>query len=280
MVGPAPLMTSLDMNGFSVTLMPINDNQMLKYLLDACGAHCAWPHVSEVPCAVASADDYPKDPLAAQTTEDSGAQKQDEKANKIIRAVCEHLISKEQELNALDSKVGDGDTGTQMGLGAKGVLAAIEKGGLGTGEDASYSKAHLQISKILARDMGGSSGVLLGIMFSSMSNSLKSDPSIVNALNAGIKSIQEYGGAQLGDRTMLDALIPACEAGVANSSASAAEIAKLMAEAATKGATDTAQMKKAQAGRSAYVGEADLEGNVDPGAMAVAFAFEAIEKAQ
>ena len=133
--------------------------------------------------------------------------------DKIIRAVCEYLIEKEQELNGLDSKVGDGDTGTQMGLGAKGVLAAMEKGTLGTGEDPNLSKAHLQISKILAREMGGSSGVLLSIMFSSMANSLKKGDPIVEALDAGIKSIQEYGGAGRGDRTMLDAFIPAQEAG-------------------------------------------------------------------
>lgn len=143
-------------------------------------------------------------------------------------------------MNALDSKVGDGDTGTQMSLGAKGILAAIEKGTLGTGEDESLSKAHLQISKILAREMGGSSGVLLSIMFSSMSTSLKSNPSIITALNAGIDSIKEYGGAQKGDRTMLDALIPAVEVGQANASDSKPELAKKMYEAAKKGAEETA----------------------------------------
>lgn len=163
--------------------------------MDPCGAYCAWPFVSETPAALVPAESYPPDPLAGKAVDESGALKSDEKADKLIKAVCEHLISKESELNALDSKVGDGDTGTQMGLGAKGVLAALEKSSLGTGEDETYSKAHLAISKILARDMGGSSGVLLSIMFSSMSNSLKTDPSMVNALNAGIKSIQEYGGA-------------------------------------------------------------------------------------
>lgn len=77
---------------------------------------------------------------------------------------------------------------------------------------------------------------------------------------------------------MLDALIPACEAGAANSEASAGEMAKHMSQAATKGAEETAKMASAQAGRSAYVGEADLVGNVDPGSMATAFAFQAIEK--
>jgi dihydroxyacetone kinase len=95
LVGPAPLMTSLDMNGISVTLMPVNDEQMLKYMLDGCGAHCAWPHVSDVPCNLATPASYPKDPLSANGNEDSTALKQDDKADKIIKAVCEFLISKE-----------------------------------------------------------------------------------------------------------------------------------------------------------------------------------------
>lgn len=75
---------------------------------------------------------------------------------------------------------------------------------------------------------------------------------------------------------MLDALIPACEVGTANSSASLEDMTKLMAQAAKAGAEETAQMRSAQAGRSAYVGETDLVGNVDPGSMAVALAFEAM----
>lgn len=76
-----------------------------------------------------------------------------------------------------------------MTLGAKGVLDEITSSTLGTGVDKSLSKAHLQMSKILQKDMGGSSGVLLSIMFSSMAISLKSDPSMVKALDTGIKSI-------------------------------------------------------------------------------------------
>lgn len=217
LIGPAALMTSLDMNGFSVTLLPVNDPELLKYLLASCGSNTAWPFVPGPPCLPQSEISYPKDPLAYLESETSEPSKQDEEKNKIIREVCELLLSKEQELNAIDSKVGDGDCGKQMALGAKGVLSALEKGSIGTGEDSSMSKATLELSKILAREMGGSSGILLSIMFSSMSKSLQDDPSLVNALNAGVKAMSEYGGAQKGDRTMLDALIPACESGLANS---------------------------------------------------------------
>ena len=75
---------------------------------------------------------------------------------------------------------------------------------------------------------------------------------------------------------MLDALIPALEAGITCSAYSGKEMITVMSEAATKGALETAKMKSAKAGRSAYVGEVDLDGNVDPGAMAVAYAFQAL----
>jgi len=66
LIGPAPLMTSLDMNGISITLMPLNDEKIRKYMFDGCGAHSAWPYVSDVPCSLTSQANYPKDPLSSQ----------------------------------------------------------------------------------------------------------------------------------------------------------------------------------------------------------------------
>jgi dihydroxyacetone kinase len=78
-----------------------------------------------------------------------------------------------------------------------------------------------------------------------------------------------YGGANRGDRTMLDALLPAVEALEAGGDLTAA------ADAARSGAAATAGMTKARAGRSSYLGSKDLTGVVDPGAAAVAAAFKA-----
>jgi dihydroxyacetone kinase len=86
------------------------------------------------------------------------------------------------------------------------------------------------------------------------------------AFEKGIAAVQHYGGARPGDRTMLDALVPAVEAlkyGSIDAAASAAQ----------QGADATAAMKKAGAGRSSYVTAANLAGVKDPGATAVALVF-------
>lgn len=111
LVGPAPLMTSLDMNGISITLMPLNDEKIFNYLLEDCAAHCAWPHVSKMPCTLTVTASYHQNPLGSKDYREEKYWR-DVTKDKILTSVCEFLISKESELNALDSKVGDGDTGT------------------------------------------------------------------------------------------------------------------------------------------------------------------------
>jgi dihydroxyacetone kinase len=80
--------------------------------------------------------------------------------------------------------------------------------------------------------------------------------------------MQQIGGAGLGDRTMVDALHPALEA-LGDGLAAATR-------AARAGADHTATMRRAKAGRAAYISAGNLEGHVDPGAEAVARLFEAL----
>ena len=68
------------------------------------------------------------------------------------------------------------------------------------------------IGKILSREVGGSSGVLLSILFTSASNSYEKCKSLPRALIDGLKQMQSYGGASKGQRTMIDALEPAFQA--------------------------------------------------------------------
>ncbi len=92
------------------------------------------------------------------------------------------------------------------------------------------------------------------------------------ALREGIRRIQQYGGASEGDRTMLDALLPAV------SSLEAGEGLAGAAAAARRGAERTSTMKSARAGRSSYVPEDALRGVPDPGAVAFAAIFEALAR--
>ena len=114
--------------------------------------------------------------------------------------------------------------------------------------------------------MGGSSGVLLAIFFAAAGDASASGKDAIGALKAGLARVQQVGGAQPGDRTMVDALLPALEAlhlGLGEA-----------ARAARAGADATAQITRARAGRASYLAEASLAGHNDPGAEAVALLFE------
>ena len=118
--------------------------------------------------------------------------------------------------------------------------------------------------------MGGSSGVLLAILFAAAGTAAAQGTAWASALATGLQRMMEYGGAKPGDRTMIDALQPAIAALVSGKSLAAA------AAAGRQGADATAKMTRARAGRSTYVSATNLEGIIDPGAEAVACLLEGL----
>ena len=118
----------------------------------------------------------------------------------------------------------------------------------------------------LSQTMGGSSGILLAIFFAAAGDASSSGRGIIGALNAGLERVQEIGGAQVGDRTLIDALRPALDA-LPEGMAAAASAARL-------GANFTATIVQAKAGRATYISPDQLRGHNDPGAEAVARLFE------
>ena len=116
--------------------------------------------------------------------------------------------------------------------------------------------------------MGGSSGVHLAIFFAAAGDPAADGKDRVSALHAGLTRIQEVGGAGSGDRTLIDALLPALNALPSGLDAAAG--------AARQGAEATANITRARAGRASYLAEATLAGHNDPGAEAVALLFENI----
>src|SRR5206468_10335844 len=112
----------------------------------------------------------------------------------------------------------------------------------------------LAVGELLGKTMGGSSGVLMSIFFTAVGAALERlNNNWHRAFEAGIEAMQHYGGAKAGDRTMLDALIPAISA------LKAGDI-RAAANAAQAGANATAEMTKAHAGRSSYVNAKNLMG--------------------
>ncbi|MDX8492191.1 dihydroxyacetone kinase subunit DhaK [Mesorhizobium sp. VK22B] len=253
-MGPGHLMTALNMNGFSLSLIKL-DAEREAALRAPVGPH-AWLPARPVspPVVVAAAKPASRDA--------AGAASRDTGAERLITAVCEKLISLEETLNTLDAKAGDGDTGSTVATGARSVLDRI-----GTLPLADKAETLAAIGDTLGTSMGGSSGVLLSIFFTASAQSLGGGAPLGKALIAGLDRMTFYGGAKIGDRTMVDALEPALKALDANGLEAAAK-------AARHGAESTAAMQKAKAGRSAYIGrQLDI---VDPGAFAVAEAFAAV----
>jgi ATP-dependent dihydroxyacetone kinase len=248
-VGPAPVMTALDMHGISVSLLPLNP--AFKKALVSKVAPSSWP----IACA-------PSRPKLVKLPKELSTKTVKATSNPALRLVltraCDLLIAKEADLNLLDAKVGDGDTGSTFATAARNLKS--ELGNLPLARTDSF---FIALSNILTKSMGGSSGVLLAILFAA-AGSAGAKTSWPVALQIGLRRMMEYGGAKAGDRTMIDALEPAIGALVAGHSLGAA------ATAARKGADATAQMTRARAGRSSYVSAKNLEGIIDPGAEAVA----------
>ncbi|MCA3647265.1 MAG: dihydroxyacetone kinase subunit DhaK [Methylobacterium sp.] len=257
LIGPAPLMTALNMNGFSISLIALDEAREAA-LLAPVGAP-AWPGanppgVIEVWPLVQAPSTGKAEPASAHET-----------TERILRLVCERLIGMEAELNALDARVGDGDTGSTLATGARSVLGEIA--GYPLDDPAGTASA---IGRALGTSMGGSSGVLLSIFFTATAGALQSGLTLAPALRAGLDRVMFYGGARPGDRTMIDALAPALAAFEEGGLAAASRAARI-------GADLTGAMQKARAGRSAYLAAQDLEGAPDPGAMAVAAVFDVLE---
>ncbi|MGR3512848.1 MAG: dihydroxyacetone kinase subunit DhaK [Paracoccaceae bacterium] len=256
-IGPAPMMTSLDMHGFSVSVLPATPDDLTA--LAAPVPMPAWPGLAEIkPVAVEPLPDglTPIEPIPSPSP----------KTRAIIEHVTDLLIGAEGALNELDAKSGDGDTGSTLATAARALKGSLDKMPL-----ADLTQLFPALGNELSQTMGGSSGVILAIYFNAAGDACAGGAPVEKALKEGLNRVSEVGGAQVGDRTMIDALAPALDAMSGGLGAAAA--------AARAGADSTASIHKAKAGRAAYVPSENLKGHNDPGAEAVALLFEGLAKA-
>ncbi|MEM7464882.1 MAG: dihydroxyacetone kinase subunit DhaK [Pseudomonadota bacterium] len=254
MIGPAHLMTSLDMQGFSVSLLPAGKPVESGLLYPV--SPWAWPGclpVSEIAVEPVPDGLAPIQPMPSVN----------EETRAFVERCCRILIEAEGDLNALDAKSGDGDTGSTLATAARALIDAFDRLPL-----ADLTQLYRAIGLELSQTMGGSSGVLLAIFFTAAGDASASGQDGIGALRAGLDRVQQVGGARSGDRTMIDALLPALEALPGGFGAAA--------KAARAGADHTASITKAKAGRASYIAESKLAGHNDPGAEAVARLFESL----
>ncbi|MGW6736545.1 dihydroxyacetone kinase subunit DhaL [Streptomyces sp. NPDC055013] len=174
-----------------------------------------------------------------------------------------------ERLTSLDSPIGDADHGSNLHRGFTAVATALEK------EDPQTPGAILMLAgRQLISTVGGASGPLYGTLLRRTGKALGdagevSEDQFGQALRAGVDAVMTLGGAAPGDKTMIDALVPAVDAlgdGFASARAAAEE-----------GALATTPLQ-ARKGRASYLGERSI-GHQDPGATSSALLIAALAEA-
>src|SRR3712207_4211142 len=177
-------------------------------------------------------------------------------------------------LTKLDSEIGDGDHGNNM---HRGFQAALER--LEGADPASPADALKAVSMALVSKVGGAAGPLYGTAFLRASTALQDKEEVspngaAEAIEAALGGIKQRGKAEVGDKTIVDALQPAVEAAKeAAPNGSVAEVVRAAAEAASEGAESTVPLT-ARKGRASYLG-ARAERHQDRGATSTYFLLDA-----
>ena len=188
---------------------------------------------------------------------------------------AEVVAENRMELVRLDTAIGDGDHGTNMDRGMK---AAVEKLEATEGDDIG---ALLKgVGMALVSKVGGAAGPLYGTLFLQMGTATagKTELSLDDwaaALEAGITGVKARGKAELEDKTMIDALVPALEALKAQAAdgADLGDALRASADAAEQGRDATTPLE-ARKGRASYLGPRSV-GHQDPGATSSALLLRA-----
>ena len=186
-----------------------------------------------------------------------------------LKDYSEVISEHANELTDLDRQIGDADHGSNMARGMTAVAA------LDPNSFASAAELLKKAGMTLVSTVGGASGPLYGTFFLRLSTVIKADGEptaqlLADALDSGLAGIVARGKAEVGDKTLVDALSPAVDAvkKVAADGGSAAEALAKAAEAANEGRDATIEMV-ARRGRASYLGERS-RGHQDPGATSMA----------
>ena len=197
-------------------------------------------------------------------------------AELVVRTIAETAVENEKYFGDLDAVVGDGDFGYSLARGFEQIQAdwdAIDKG---TAFDLLKNVAQRVTSRI-----GGTSGPIWGTAFLRAAMVAKDKDELTGAdavamLRAAIEGIKARGSAELGDKTLLDALIPVTDMLEERAKAGSTAGETLRAAAATaRSAAEATRPMVAKKGRAAYTGERSV-GTLDAGAVAVAVLIEAL----
>ena len=206
--------TSLNMPGFSITLLrlpdgkenaPASDKEILEYIDYPVNVPGWRWHANVSP---RNPEEYIKNESESKSksNESSGKPIKIDNSQKVlesIKAAAQNLINAEPEITKLDTVAGDGDCGLTLKAGAEGVLKRLENGQISGDDITSYI---LNISEVAENDMGGTSGALYSIFFSALAGAVRSENDIYKSSEIALNTLYKYTRARPPSRTLIDAL--------------------------------------------------------------------------
>ncbi|UYN83448.1 MAG: dihydroxyacetone kinase family protein [Microcella sp.] len=274
------LVTSLDMSGVSLTLF-WPDDELAGLWTDA--AHTpAYRKPGALRGAVGGRGSRSSRPRVHSAQSPSGPLA-DASPSSIMRAtvvvevlttIRDELMAAEDELGRLDQVAGDGDHGIGM---TRGSTAAVEAA---TAATTSGASAALQAAAEAWSDRaGGTSGALWGAILRSLAPLVEHgslSTMLDDAARAAVSAVSDLGGAVVGDKTMLDSMVPWRDAILASTGGSAAATLHTAADAAASAAASTSALTP-QRGRARPLAERSL-GHADPGAQSFALIAAALAR--
>jgi phosphoenolpyruvate---glycerone phosphotransferase subunit DhaL len=192
-----------------------------------------------------------------------------------MRGFAGEMQEHRQELVRLDTAIGDGDHGTNMD---RGMRKALER--LDGAEQADAGAVLKTVAMALVSSVGGAAGPLYGTLFLQMGSALAGQEEVdlagyVSAWRKGLEGVQMRGKAEPGDKTMVDALVPAVEA--MEQASDLDEALRAAVEASEKGMQATVPMV-ARKGRASYLGERSKD-HQDPGATSTYYLYRSAAEA-
>jgi phosphoenolpyruvate---glycerone phosphotransferase subunit DhaL len=199
-------------------------------------------------------------------------------ARRWVQEIARVLGDQRQYLTDLDAAIGDADHGVNMDRGFRAAMARVD----GLPDDAAPGAILTAVGAAVMSSVGGASGPLWGMAFRRAGQEVGDASEIdgttlVLALDRMIQAMRGLGKAEVGDKTMLDALVPAAAAlrASVDDGAGLAEALTAAREAAEAGAQATIPLQ-ARKGRASYLGERSI-GHQDPGATSAVYILRALE---
>jgi len=197
----------------------------------------------------------------------------------VVQTIAKSVLENEQYFSELDGVVGDGDFGYSIARGFEKVLQEWDN--LDHSLPGNFLK---KIATTIMGSVGGVSGSIWGTSFLRAGTSLGTKTEIertdvIAMFRAAIEGIKKRGNADLGDKTLLDALVPAVDRlEKAFNEGKDTETALEEAAVVARESAEATRPMIAKRGRAAYTGERSI-GTLDAGAVAMAVLFEAVSKA-